>query len=280
VGLGRTTVGVRTRLRRTEHADYHKFDSAPFDKRFGCVSSAKLNIWHLPRCAAEYLGFFDSVAIPHRRSIIRCMSGIPIADVRREYPSADGRDREVTSQAEARAIAPPMGTASKRGRAEIYSCVRCSVPNDSAKIAVQAAQFPGGVDGDHLVPFFAARRAHLLGRPLGGNGGTREALSVPALGWGLILRAAQTSPRCFRVSDLFAGLPACAARVVAWARAGGGFHNSGRVHFGAGALLDRSIVWCMLRVRSNRIGRSGGAAAAGSRGKQLLSRPRGRGPRR
>jgi uroporphyrinogen-III decarboxylase len=114
-------------------ADYQKF-SAPFDKRIlEAIGSAKLNILHL-HVEPEYLEFFKGwpfTAINYSAHV----SGIPIHDVRREYPEVimGGIDEVNYRKLSADDLRTQWEAASQSAGKKFILAPGCSVPNDSAK---------------------------------------------------------------------------------------------------------------------------------------------------
>ena len=114
-------------------AGYEKF-SRPFDKRFlEGISGARLNILHL-HVEPAYLGQFRDFTAPVINYSLH-VSGIPVADVRRQFPDwviAGGID-----EVNYRKLAPEdlrrqwKSAAQAAGRKFILT-PGCSVPNDSA----------------------------------------------------------------------------------------------------------------------------------------------------
>ncbi len=113
-------------------ADYEKF-SRPFDKRFlEGISGARLNFMHL-HVEPAYLSQFHSFSTPVINYSLH-VSGIPIAEVRRQFPAwvvAGGID-----EVHYRTLAPAelrgqWQAASQAAGRRFILTPGCSVPNDS-----------------------------------------------------------------------------------------------------------------------------------------------------
>jgi uroporphyrinogen decarboxylase len=112
-------------------ADYAKF-SRPFDKRFLEAVPAKLNILHL-HVEPPYLGQFRDFTAPIINYSLH-VSGIPIAEVRREFPAwviAGGIDEVHYRQLKPEELRSQWQAASKAAGPKYILTPGCSVPNDS-----------------------------------------------------------------------------------------------------------------------------------------------------
>ena len=114
-------------------ADYEKF-SRPFDKRFmDAVSGARLNFLHLhvePAYLKQVRDFKGPVV-----NYSMHVSGIPIADMRREFPSmtiAGGVDEVNYRKLPPDELKRQWQAAAKAAGAKYILTPGCSVPNDSA----------------------------------------------------------------------------------------------------------------------------------------------------
>ena len=111
--------------------DYARF-SAPFDRRIlEAVSSARLNILHA-HVEADYLGLlrdFPATAFNYSLHV----SGIPIADLRRQFPGViiGGIDEVHYRDLKPEAIKEQWHAASQAAGRKFILTPGCSVPNDS-----------------------------------------------------------------------------------------------------------------------------------------------------
>jgi uroporphyrinogen-III decarboxylase len=114
-------------------SDYQKF-SGPFDKRIiEALAGAKLNILHL-HVEPEYLGFFHgwpATAINYSLHV----SGIPMADVRKQYWQVlmGGLDEVNFRKLGASELRAQWQSASQAAGKKFILTPGCSVPNDSTK---------------------------------------------------------------------------------------------------------------------------------------------------
>ncbi len=112
-------------------ADYQKF-SAPFDRRImAAASGAKLTVLHL-HVEPDYLAFFRGWPAPVINYSIH-VSGIPIADVRRQYSQVlmGGLDEVNFRKLSADDLKTQWEAASKAAGDKFILTPGCSVPNDS-----------------------------------------------------------------------------------------------------------------------------------------------------
>jgi uroporphyrinogen-III decarboxylase len=120
--------------------DYKKF-SAPFDKRIlEAIAGAKLNILHL-HVEPEYLALFrdfPATAINYSQHV----SGIPIADVRRQYSAviAGGIDEVNYRKLSPDELRAQWKAASETAGKKFILTPGCSVPNDST--AAELSRLP------------------------------------------------------------------------------------------------------------------------------------------
>jgi uroporphyrinogen decarboxylase len=114
-------------------ADYEKF-SRPFDKRFmDAVSGARLNFLHL-HVEPAYLNQFRDFKGPVFNYSMH-VSGIPIADVRRDFPSmiiAGGVDEVNYRKLPPDELRRQWQAAAKAAGPKYILTPGCSVPNDSS----------------------------------------------------------------------------------------------------------------------------------------------------
>ena len=111
--------------------DYRKF-SLPFDRRIlEALSGARLNFLHV-HVEPPYLGFFEGLPAPVFNYSLH-VSGIPIADVRKRFPTviAGGIDEVNYRKLTADEIRAQWKAAAQAAGPKYILTPGCSVPNDS-----------------------------------------------------------------------------------------------------------------------------------------------------
>jgi uroporphyrinogen-III decarboxylase len=121
--------------------DYRKF-SEPFDRRIlEATSSARLNILHL-HVESQYLTFFRGFQAPII-NYSQHVSGIPVADVRKLFPSviAGGIDEVSYRKLTTQQLRAQWQAASQAAGKKFILTPGCSVPNDSTR--EELSRLPG-----------------------------------------------------------------------------------------------------------------------------------------
>jgi uroporphyrinogen-III decarboxylase len=112
--------------------DYRKF-SLPFDRRIlEALAGARLNFLHV-HVEPPYLGFFEGLPAPVFNYSLH-VSGIPIADVRKRFPTviAGGIDEVNYRKLTADEMRAQWKAAAQAAGPKYILTPGCSVPNDSA----------------------------------------------------------------------------------------------------------------------------------------------------
>jgi uroporphyrinogen decarboxylase len=113
--------------------DYRKF-SLPFDRRIlEALAGARLNFLHV-HVEPPYLGFFEGLPAPVFNYSLH-VSGIPIADVRKRFPTviAGGIDEVNYRKLTADEMRAQWKAAAQAAGPKYILTPGCSVPNDSTK---------------------------------------------------------------------------------------------------------------------------------------------------
>ena len=146
LALGKGAAGVLVSVANANKAemtpaDYQEF-SAPFDRRImAAASGAKLTVLHL-HVEPDYLAFFRGWPAPVINYSIH-VSGIPMADVRRQYSQVlmGGLDEVNFRKLGASELKTQWEAAAKAAGKKFILTPGCSVPNDST--ADELSRLPG-----------------------------------------------------------------------------------------------------------------------------------------